>query len=102
MGTSKRYAEQVDRRMDNRVGEKIMRSAQPLSLSSVELQLDVYTLTRTPRPELVLAWVRYPAAALQVQALAVAWTPRAVAIKWPGPDDTQYRAWVWASAVDRA
>ena len=89
MGTSKRYAEQIDRRMDTRVGDKIMRSGEPLSLSPVELQLDVYPLTRTPRPETVIAWVRY------------AWTPRAVAIKWPGPDDTEHRAWVWASAVDR-
>ena len=101
MGTSKRYAEAVDRRMDARVVEKIMRSGEPLSLTDVELQLDIYPLTRDPQPGAVKAWVRYPAAPVQVDALAVAWTPRAVAIKWPGPDGVEHRAWVWASAVER-
>jgi len=102
MGTNKRFAAQVDARMDARIAERIMRSGAPLSLSNVELQLDVLPLTRTPVPEAVRAWVRYPSAAVQVDALAIAWTPRAVAIKWPGPDDIEHRAWVWASAVDRS
>lgn len=101
MSSNRRYAEQIDRGMDVRVVEKVMRSGEPLSLSPVELQLDVMPLTRTPVPEQVRAWVRYPAAAVLIDALAVAWTPRAVAIKWPGPDATEHRAWVWASAVDR-
>lgn len=77
-----------------------MRSGKPLSLTDDELQLDVYPLTRTPRPDRVRVWVRYPAAAVQIDALMVAWTPRAVAIKWLGPDDTEHRAWVWASAIE--
>jgi hypothetical protein len=101
MGSNRRYAEQIDRGMDDRVMEKVMRSGEPLSLSPVELELDVLPLTRTPVPEEVRAWVRYPAAAVLVEALAVAWTPRAVAITWPGPDATKHRAWVWASAVHR-
>lgn len=102
MGSNRRFAAQVDARMDARIAERIMRSGAPLSLSSVELQLDVQPLTRTPMPEAVRVWVRYPSAALQVNALAVAWTPRAVAVKWPGPDESEHRAWVWASAVDRS
>ena len=94
MGTNKRYADAVDRRMDARVVEKIMRSGQPLTLTDVELQLDTYPLTRDPQPQ-------YPAAPVQVDALAVAWTPRAVAIRWAGPDGVEHRAWVWASAVER-
>lgn len=78
-----------------------MRSGQPLSLQEIELQLDLLPITKTPKPEAVLAWVRYPSAALQVEALAVAWTPRAVAIRWAGPDGDDHRAWVWASAVER-
>ena len=101
MGTSKRYAHDVDRRMDARVIEKIMRSGAPLSLTEDERQLDLYPLTIDPRPSPVRAWVRYPAAAVQVEALAVKWTARAVAITWPGPDETEHRAWVWASAVER-
>lgn len=101
MTTNRRFAAQVDARMDTRIAERIMRSGEPLSLSSPELQLDVLPLTKTPIPDPVRAWVRYPAAAIQVDAQAVAWTPRAVAIKWPGPGDSEHRAWVWASAVDR-
>ena len=101
VGTNKRYADAVDRRMDSRVVEKVMRSGAPLSLTDDELQLDVYPLTRTPQPEPVTAWVRYPAAPIQVEGVAVAWTPRAVAIRWKGPDGAEHRAWVWASAVER-
>lgn len=100
MGSNRRYAADVDRRMDARVAERIMRSGAPLSLTAAELELDEQPLTRTPRPHAVTAWVRYPEAPLKVEALAVAWTPRAVAIKWRGPD-AEHRAWVWASAVER-
>lgn len=48
----------------------------------------------------VLAWVRYPAIANHVRALALAWTPRAVYVEWE--DRGTHRAWVWASAVERA
>jgi hypothetical protein len=88
--------------MDARVLEKIMRSGDPLGLTDVELELDVQPLTRDPQPSTVTAWVRYPAAAVRVEALAVAWTTRAVALKWSGPDSSEHRAWVWVSAVDRA
>ena len=87
--------------MDERIAERIMRSGAPISLSDAELQLDRLPLTRTPLPETVRAWVRYPDAPLQVSALAVAWTPRAVAIKWDAPDQQTHKAWVWASAVER-
>lgn len=51
-------------------------------------------------PTHVLAWVRYPAAADHVRGLALAWTPRAVYVEWE--DRGTHRAWVWASAVERA
>lgn len=100
MGTNRRYAADVDRRMDARIAERIMSSGAPLSLSNAELELDVQPLTRTPKPHAVRAWVRYPEAPLKVDAEAVAWTPRAVAIRWPGPSG-EHRAWVWVSAVER-
>ena len=88
--------------MDARVVESIMRSGKPLGLTDEELQLDTLPLTRDPKPATVRAWVRYPSAAVQVEALAVAWTPRAIAIRWSGPDGQEHRAWVWASAVERS
>jgi hypothetical protein len=51
-------------------------------------------------PTHVLAWVRYPATADRVRALALAWTPRSVYVEWE--DRGTHRAWVWASAVERA
>ncbi|MGV8970402.1 MAG: hypothetical protein ACOH1J_08130 [Microbacteriaceae bacterium] len=99
MGTSRRYALVVDATIDNRIAQEVMRSGEPLSLSSMELELDVQPLTRTPRPHQVRAWVRYPAAPICVDAIAVAWTPRAVALKWQTGDGSEHKAWVWASAV---
>lgn len=102
MGTNRRYAADVDRRMDARVAERIMRSSTPLSLGDdeLELELDVYDLTRTRNPKPVRAWVRYRDGPLRVEAEAHAWTERAVAIEWAGPDNAPHRAWVWASAVE--
>lgn len=87
--------------MDSRVAERIMRSGEPLSLTTAELELDVEPLTKTPKPMPVKAWVRYPDAPLLVDATVVAWTSRAVAITWDGPDNSRSRAWVWSDAVRR-
>jgi hypothetical protein len=77
VGTNRRYADAIDRRLDQRIGQMIMRG-EPLTLTEAELELKVQPLTRTPRPVPVRAWVRYPSAPVQVDAEAVAWTPRGV------------------------
>jgi len=100
MGTSKRYAEQVDRRMGERADEAAIRGEPPTSLTAAELELDSLPLTKTPKPQQVRAWVRYGTVALKVSARAVAWTPRAVALEWDSPSGKVDRAWVWASAVE--
>jgi len=100
MGTNKRYANSIDRRVGERADEAVTRGVQPTSLTNVELELDTYPLTKTPRPQAVRAWVRYGAAAIRVEARAVAWTSRAVALEWTTPGGETHRAWVWASAVD--
>lgn len=102
MGSNRRYADAIDRRMDARIAERIMRSGTPLSLSDQELQLKDMPLTRDPQPSEVRVWVRYPDGPLEVTAQAVAWTSRAVAVRWRGPDDVEHRAWVWSGAVERA
>lgn len=78
-----------------------MRDHTPVSLADRELELGRLPLTRTPRPVPVRAWVHYDSIALQVDAEVVAWTPRAVAIRWMTPQGAEHRAWVWASAVER-
>jgi len=98
MGTSKRYAEHYTRQMDESIGRRIMASGPPWSLGDHELALQTLPLTRPPRPVPVRVWVRYPDGPLRVDAEAVAWTERAVAVRWPAGDE-QHKAWVWASAV---
>jgi hypothetical protein len=70
----------------------------PDSLTPAELGSLPATLAGEPTH--VLAWVRYAAAADHVRGLALAWTPRAVYVEWE--DRGTHRAWVWASAVERA
>jgi len=101
MGTNKRYPEAGAKRREERELEELMASCEPLSLTNDELELRRQPVTRTPMPEPVTAWVRYGDRAVQVRAKAVAWTPRAMAITWESPAGVEYRAWVWASAVEK-
>jgi hypothetical protein len=96
MGTSKRYADHFDRLTERRVKMR----GEPQSLTDAELERDKLPLTRTPVAVPVWAWVRYPDGAIRVDGEAVAWTSRAVAVRWLAPDGQTHRAWVWASAVE--
>lgn len=100
VGTNHRYADQIDRRMDERILERIAREGALQSLTDTELELDRLPMTKDPKPRPVLAWVRFGATATRVHAEAVAWTPRAVAIRFRVAN-RELRAWVWASAVER-
>ncbi|MGO4785208.1 hypothetical protein ACEN2M_15550, partial [Cryobacterium sp. W22_MBD10_FK3] len=70
----------------------------PFSLTPPELRGLPAILADEPTP--VHAWVRYPATAIHVYGLALAWTPHAVYVEWE--DGGVHRAWVWAPAVERA
>ncbi|WP_341953603.1 hypothetical protein [Salinibacterium sp. TMP30] len=59
MGSSKRYARQIDERMDANIIARIMASSAPDSLNDEELELSRFDLTRTQNPRPVWAWVRY-------------------------------------------
>ena len=76
-------------------GEFVLR---PYSLTAAELGGVPASMASEPTP--VLAWVRYAPIAERVRGLALAWTPRAVYVEWE--DRGTHRAWVWASAVERA
>lgn len=98
MGTSKRYAAAVDAAMDHRILQRTM-TGEPETLLPTELELDTEPLTRPPKPRPVRAWVRYDGTPISVDAEAVAWTARAVAIRWRSPSGEPHRAWVWVSAI---
>ncbi len=101
MGTNKRYADAIDRRVRERTDQEAMRTLKPASLEQRELELHRLPLTRTPVALPVWAWVHYGSAAIRVDAEIVAWTSRACAIRWKTPDGFTHKAWVWASAVER-
>jgi len=99
MGTSKRYAAAVDRRMDERILERVAAEAGPLqSLTSDELHLDSEPVTIDPRPKPARAWVRFGATPALVDAEVCRWTADACAIRFR-VGEVEMKAWVWASAV---
>lgn len=100
MGTNRRYADSIDRRMDARIAEREVEGLEPFTLTPAELELATQPLTRAPVPKAVRAWVRFGPHAIKVDAEAVAWTERAVAIRWMTPSGVEHKAWVWASAVE--
>ncbi|WP_367147240.1 hypothetical protein AB0870_08460 [Microbacterium proteolyticum] len=100
MGTNRRYADAVDRRMNDRALVTIARGGELQTLTPVELRLDDVPLTIDPKPRRkVKAWVRFGTVPVQVDALAARWTPDAVGIVFH-IEGTEYRCWVWAGAAD--
>lgn len=98
MGTSRRYPHVIDKQMDARISQRVMETGEPDTLTKAELALDREPMTRAPVPRPVRAWVRYGGVSLEVDAEAVAWTTRVVAIRWPASGG-EHRAWVWVGAV---
>lgn len=82
VGTSKRHAHRIDRGMGERADTAATSGVEPAARANVELELDPLPLTKIPRPPGVRAWVRDGAVAIRVEASAVAWTLRAVALEW--------------------
>lgn len=100
MGTSKRYAARVAHELDDRIAQSIAMDRTAETLTEQEIELARVPLTQPPIAIPVMAWVRFAGVPLLVEAEAVAWTSRAVAIRWRIPhDDREHRAWVWAGAV---
>lgn len=97
MGTNRRYARQIDRRMDLSIAA---RSGALCTLSAEELDLENAPLTVDPHPRAVHAWVRFGDTPIRVDARAARWTPYAVGVEFT-IDDTTHRCWVWRGAVRR-
>jgi hypothetical protein len=72
---------------------------QPRSLAPE--QLGDLPVTTAPAPAPVLAWVLWEDGVEElVRAQAVAWTRRAVRVRWGAPPHF-LETWVWAGAVER-
>lgn len=101
MGTNKRYAHHYDGLMDARIADGIMRTGEPDTLDPKQLGLDHEPMTRTPKPHPARAWVPYGDHSIETDVEVVAWTERAIAIRWPGPGNSEHHAWVWVGAVSQ-
>lgn len=98
MGTNKRYAHVVDRRVGERILERAAADGPLQRLTDTELELDRQPLTIDPHPKPAKAWVRFGPTPVLVDALVHRWTPRACGISFEVAGQTM-RTWVWASAV---
>jgi hypothetical protein len=100
VGTNRRYADAIDRRMGEKILLNISRGGPLQTLTPSELRLNEVPLTIDPRPRRkVKAWVRFGAVPIRVDAIVARWTPDAVGIAFT-VEDVEHRCWVWAGAVD--
>lgn len=95
MGSTRNTPASVDRGIDR----MMMRDHPPQTLTPAELDLEHEPLTKPPQPLPCSAWVRYGSDVIRIDGTAVAWTSKAVAVKWTTPDGAEQRAWLWAPAV---
>jgi hypothetical protein len=76
----------------------------PISLPVEALEGERPRSAPTPIP--VEAWVPLAGGYLgefaRARALAIAWTSRAVELRWRRADKPEWQGWVWANAVRRA
>lgn len=84
--------------MEARIVQTVASKGELQTLTNTELELQIQPVTRAPVPRPVSAWVRFGATPVRVDAEAVAWTRYAVGIQFT-VDGTEYKTWVWASAV---
>jgi len=94
MGQNRRYGTDVSRAA---IAETVLRP-QPSSLSEAQVGGPV---TDSPTPIPVIAWVPFRDTQVELDAHAVAWSPRAVKIRFRLRDGIDRETWVWASAVRR-
>jgi len=100
MGGQTRYVDDVDRRVAYAMEVAVTRP-RPISLTDDELDLAHHPVTEAAEPIKVRAFVRFHEAVIRPEAEAVAWTPRAVKVRFTMQNGASHEVWVWASAVDR-
>lgn len=99
MGTNRRYADAVDRQMDERILQRTAESGPLQTLSAEELELDRLTVTIDPIPKPVKVWVRFGGIPVRVDAEACRWTSKAVGVRFR-VGEREHRCWVWMGALD--
>ena len=97
MGTNRRYGSDVTAAAVNHVATRPL----PISLSDLERRTSGEGVVTPDEPAKVLAWVRYPETAVQVEGEAIAFNERVVLVRFTTFDGAVHQAWVWRSAVTK-
>ncbi|MBD8104775.1 hypothetical protein [Plantibacter sp. CFBP 8775] len=97
MGSNRRYGSDVSRAAVNAAVTR----PKPVSLTEQERRSSGPGVHTPDEPARVLAWVRYPEQAVQVEGEAIAFNDRAVLVRFPTHGGGFQEAWVWRSAVTR-
>jgi hypothetical protein len=97
MGGNRRYGSDVSREAINEAATR----PRPVSLTEHERKSTGAGVTTPESPEKVLAWVRYPEQAVQVEGEAVAFNDRVVLVRFATFGGGVAEAWVWRSAVTK-
>lgn len=79
------------------IAESVLRPM-PRTLTTAEVGGPV---TEATAPIPVIAWVPFPTVSVELDCEAVAWSPRAVRVRFQLRDLQSRDCWVWASAVRR-
>lgn len=87
-------------RVDGEILRMVARDLQPDTLTTAELELDRYPVTRPTRAEPVWVWIHYGSHAVRVEAEICAWTERSAAVRWLVPKVGVHRCWVWLGAIE--
>ncbi|GAA1134241.1 hypothetical protein GCM10009582_34900 [Arthrobacter flavus] len=88
--------------LDAEIARTLMRQ-EPVLLTAAELEFDRNPPHQFDQPRRVWAWIRYPAQACLVQAMAYEWSRTAVQIEFCEPHIRIWRkGWVWLNSVTPA
>lgn len=96
MGSNRRYP---GHDLDRQIEEAVLRPV-PVSLTPAELDLEHHPVTEAPALMPARAWVRFHEATIRPDCEVIAWTDRAVQVRWTMRGGHVRTAWVWASAVE--
>ena len=97
MGSNRRYGSDVSREAVNQAVTR----PRPISLTEQERRATSEGVTAPDAPDRVVAWIRYPEQAVQVEGEAIAFNDRVVLVRFTTFDGAVQQAWVWRSAVSK-
>lgn len=94
MGGNRRYGGGIE----DALNQWLIR-AEPIGLTEDELKQSGPEVGRPEHGVPVRAWIRFPEASIEPTAEAIAWTERAVQVRFTLQDGRTKTVWIWKGAV---